>query len=198
MTEGTKAAAMRQPEQANGLSVMSLALATEHVCQVIAEWEPMGYPWNAWREDQTRYALIDPILRALGWNTADPKECSIEHYLQNEQGDHGWVDYALFAGHDIHAHVKGKACPSVLIEAKALQVPLDGHVEQLAWYVEAAKMTKGLGVLTNGSEWWIYEPGSLVSPSPLALAKVDITKGRGGAAARILQTHLNVGKFHSG
>ena len=177
---------------------MSLALTIEHVCQVIAEWEPMGYPWNAWREDQTRYALIDPILRALGWNTADPKECFIEHYLQNEHVDHGWVDYALFAEHDIHAHVKGEACPSVLIEAKALQVPLDGHVEQLAWYVEAAKMTTGLGILTNGSEWWIYEPRSLVSPSPLALAKVDITKGRGGAAAPILQTHLNVGKFHSG
>ena len=197
-TEDAKAATTRQPEQANGLSIMSLALTTEHVCQVIAEWEPMGYPWNSWREDQTRYALIDPIIRALGWNTADPKECSIEHYLQNEQGEHRWVDYALFAERDIHAHVKGEAYPSILIEAKALRVPLDGHVEQLAWYVEAAKMTEGLGVLTNGSEWWIYDTRSLMSPSPLTLAKVDITKGRGGAAARILQRYLNAGRPHFG
>ena len=169
---------------------MNLALTVEHVCDVIAEWDPMGYPWNTWREDQTRYAIIDPIIRALGWNTADPKECSIEHFLRNAQGDGGWADYALFLECDIHAIVEGTVPPTVLIEAKSLRTPLDAHVEQLAWYVDAANMKKGVSVLTNGNEWWIYDAGSLASRCPLPLATVDITRGRGGAAARILRQRL--------
>ena len=30
---------------------------------------------NSWREDQTRYAFIDPIIKALGWDTSDPQKC---------------------------------------------------------------------------------------------------------------------------
>ena len=36
----------------------------------------MGLP--GWREDLTRYGIIDPTIRALGWDTADPKECHPE------------------------------------------------------------------------------------------------------------------------
>ncbi len=128
---------------------MNLALTVEHVCGVIAEWDPMGFPWNTWREDQTRYAVIDPIIRALGWNTADPKECSIEHFMRNAQGDVGWVDYALFLERDVHAIVEGKVQPNVLIEAKSLRAPLDSHVEQLSWYVDAADMTGGLPTVVS-------------------------------------------------
>ena len=42
-------------------------------------------------EYQTRYALIDPILRALGWDSEDPKSCYPEWHYENQR-----VDYALF------------------------------------------------------------------------------------------------------
>ena len=37
-------------------------------------------------------------------------------------------------------------------------VGLDAHVDQLREYVEAEPyMTKGVAVLTNGQEWWLYD-----------------------------------------
>ncbi len=170
---------------------MDLELTVEHICDVIAEWDPMGYPWNAWREYQTRYFVIDPIIRALGWDTIDPKECSIEYFIRDARGESGWADYALFLECDIQDIVDGTVQPTVLVEAKSLRMPLDVHVRQLAWYVQAANMTKGLGVLTSGTEWWIYDTAGLVSPCPLPLATVDITRGRGGAAASILRQRLS-------
>ena len=44
---------------------------------VVREWDEVDL--NSWREDHTRYGVIDPVLRALGWNTADPKECHPEY-----------------------------------------------------------------------------------------------------------------------
>ena len=111
-----------------------------------------------------------------------PERGFIEHFMRNAPGDVGWADYALFPECDVRAIVEGKVPPIVMVEAKSLRTPLESRVEQLAWYVDAAKMTKGLGVLTNGNEWWIYDAGSLVAPCPLPLAKVDITKGRGEPA----------------
>ena len=42
-------------------------------------------------EFATRYALIDPVLRALGWNTEDPSKVVPE--LSTNQGT---PDYALY------------------------------------------------------------------------------------------------------
>ena len=44
----------------------------------IQEWDAIGM--NAWREEHTRYALIDPIITTLGWNAAEPMECHPEWY----------------------------------------------------------------------------------------------------------------------
>lgn len=169
---------------------MGLGLAIEHVCCAISEWDAVGRPWSAWREDQTRYAIIDPIIRALGWNTADPKECFIELPMRDAEGIVGYADYALFVGRNIRDIVDCKVAPSVLIEAKPLRAPLDAHVEQLAWYVATTNMTEGVGVLTNGVEWRLYDVGSLALTCPRLLAIVDITKGRGGAAAGVLRRWL--------
>ena len=41
-------------------------------------------------ETQTRVALIDPLLTALGWDVADPALVTPEY-----RTDVGWADYAL-------------------------------------------------------------------------------------------------------
>ena len=58
-------------------------------------------------ETRTRYALIDPVLSALGWNLADPTQVKFEFEIEG-----GKVDYALFKSELEH--------PAILVEAKRL------------------------------------------------------------------------------
>ena len=69
-------------------------------------------------EAQTRYSLIDPLLRALGWDTTDPAQVVPEY-----RGDGGRqaADYALLGP---------LGQPLVIIEAKHLYEPLREHVAQ--------------------------------------------------------------------
>ena len=60
-------------------------------------------------EMRTRYAVIDPILEALGWDLDDPSQVRVEHEVK-VLGKMRRVDYALLS--------KGK--PVVLVEAKKL------------------------------------------------------------------------------
>ena len=58
-------------------------------------------------ETRTKYALIDPVLGALGWNLADPAQAKFEYEIQQ-----GRIDYALFKAGFKH--------PVILVEAKKL------------------------------------------------------------------------------
>ena len=60
-------------------------------------------------EMRTRYAVIDPILEALGWDIANPSQVRVEYGVK-VSGKMKRVDYALLS--------KGK--PLVLVEAKKL------------------------------------------------------------------------------
>ena len=59
-------------------------------------------------ETATRYALIDPLLTALGWDLQDPGQVQTEY----STGD-GRADYAMLAGGDTSR-------PRLVIEAKKL------------------------------------------------------------------------------
>lgn len=73
----------------DGMNITAIRDAIEKVFATFNEWGP------DWREAQTRYAIIDPILSALGWDTSDPKECRPEWQFK---GSKQRVDYALFSG----------------------------------------------------------------------------------------------------
>ena len=75
-----------------------------------AHWE---YLSTGERETRTKYALIDPILRSLGWDTEDPTQVRMEYEADIGGDGTGRVDYALFNIPDSE--------PYVLIEAKGLQ-----------------------------------------------------------------------------
>ena len=45
-----------------------------------------------WNEMTTRYAVVDPILSALGWRIRLPWECQLQYQL----GQRGSADYALW------------------------------------------------------------------------------------------------------
>ena len=125
------------------------------------EWFRPDHP--SLGETQTRYALIDPILRALGWDTADPKVCYPEWRIKNRR-----VDYALFPNSDVQDFVNGLAVPAIVIEAKSLyrtgqpkgeygQAIWEDDIQQLQRYLDAGpRMDDGLAVFTNGRRWLLY------------------------------------------
>ena len=75
-------------------------------------------------EQNTKGALIEPVLRALGWDTTDP--ACVDREYSGKRGE-GSVDYALMVG--------GK--PPVFVEAKALGEDLERGVRQALGYAAA-------------------------------------------------------------
>ena len=109
-------------------------------------------------EALTRNALVDPLLRVLGWDTEDPALAMPEYRLGS-----GFADYALLNA--------GK--PAIVIEAKKLGTPLYSAAEQSVTYC----VNDGIRyfVATDGRKWDVYETHR---PVPLAEKKIvsfDIT-----------------------
>ena len=95
-------------------------------------------------ETCTRYALIDPVLFALGWNLADVIEVEVEY----EINDSGRVDYALLDNDDK---------PVVIIEAKALSFNGTKMSQERQLEAYAKGMKRGYAVLTNGADWKVWD-----------------------------------------
>ena len=92
-------------------------------------------------EIRTRYALIDPLLRELGWDTSDPSAVVPEY-----SSGSGRADYALMSA--------GR--PAIMVEAKKLGTPLrDDVLGQVLNYC----MMEGTErfAVTDGARWDIYK-----------------------------------------
>jgi hypothetical protein len=92
-------------------------------------------------EAQTRMALIDPILEALGWNLSDSREVELEKHFRSN-GDKDIIDYIL----------KGNC--QIIVEAKTLGSDLDNGRRQVFYYADQTKAKHVF--LTNGLEWRHY------------------------------------------
>lgn len=88
----------------------------------------------------TRYALIDPLLRELGWDTEDPNIVIPEY-----SSGGGRVDYAL----------RNNGKPVIMLEAKKLDRSLNDAIGQGIQYclMEGTEYF----VVTDGRRWEIYE-----------------------------------------
>ena len=89
-----------------------------------------------------RYAMIDPILRGLGWDTSLPWECQPNSRL----GRLGPLDYILY---------DRDGSPSVLIEVERRVSRRQKHRARL--WRQTRGMTGCLAVLTYGWEWEVYD-----------------------------------------
>ena len=116
-------------------------------------------------ESRTRVALIDPILRALGWDVSDPNVVEIEPRVQN-----GWADYALLGSN-------GK--PVFFVEAKKL-ADKDPHLVQTISYIlgEAidGKSNVRYCAWTNGDAWEIYDTTGKNRVMTTSIATEDVAK----------------------
>ena len=107
-------------------------------------------------EALTRYALIDPFLRELGWSTDDPSIVlpeyrigKLEHGRANSR-----ADYALLSSGN----------PSVMVEAKKLGEPLKEGLDQGVIYSFTSGSTHF--VLTDGQTWEVYHLRGEVPSQP--------------------------------
>jgi predicted type IV restriction endonuclease len=108
----------------------------------------------------TRYALVDPILRALGWDTEDPEQVVPEFSTKA-----GRADYALL--------VKGE--PYIIVEAKPLGATLTNAAQQGVNYC----VTEGIPyfVCTDGNRWVIYDTHKPVKLEEKVIAQAEISSG---------------------
>ena len=89
----------------------------------------------------TRYALVDPLLRELGWDTEDPSLVISEY-----QSGHRRADYALL----------GDGKPVMMVEAKKLGTQLRDSVLSQGIQYCLEEGTKHFSV-TDGQRWEVYE-----------------------------------------
>ncbi len=96
-------------------------------------------------EALTRYALIDPLLRELGWDTEDPSMVVPEYRVPNNQ----IADYVLFHGDH----------PAMVVESKKLDESLQGGRALDQGILYCAHTGASYFLLTDGNRWELYESG---------------------------------------
>ena len=116
-------------------------------------------------ETQTCYALIDPLLRVLGWDTQHPALVVPEY-----QSGKVRADYALLSG--------GR--PAMMVEAKSLDTPLRDVVAQGVQYC----VMEGTGhfSVTDGRRWEVYETYKAVPIDEKRIVSFDL---RGQSPAEV-------------
>ena len=130
------------------MSIRAVDDAIRRIRVVVKEWDEAGLDYR--REDQTRYGVIDPVIRALGWDISDPKECHPEYPRPYRDGR---VDYALFRIPDVEATGNNSIDPDIVMESKAFRTLLDDEaVSQLKSYVQAEpRMRRDVAVLSRAT-----------------------------------------------
>lgn len=94
-------------------------------------------------ESTTRYALIDPLLSALGWHLSDPAQVRTEYSMET-----GRLDYAMWQGK--------RLC--LIVEAKKLGASLDKNdpaIRQAIQYCYTSSCD--YFVATDGNQWLGYD-----------------------------------------
>ena len=117
-------------------------------------------------EALTRYALIDPMLRELGWDTSDP-----DMVIPEYSAGGGRADYALLSS----------AKPVMMVEAKKLDEALQSALNQAINYSISGTGNKARYFsATDGANWVIYDTSK--PPAEMLITSFDL-KGPSAAEA---------------
>jgi hypothetical protein len=132
-------------------------------------------------EALTRYSLIDPLLRALGWDTEAP-DIVVPEYNVGE----GRADYALF--HPLPEQMAdgsrpvSSIRPTVIVEAKSLDTPLNEAAKKGIHYC----LEQGIGhfAVTDGRRWEIYETYRQVPLNQKKIVSFDLKEASAAEVCR--------------
>ena len=108
-------------------------------------------------ERETTLYMVDPILRAAGWDLSNPVEVRPEYRVDRYK-----ADYAL--------NLDGQGGASAFIEIKKPNVNLNDHHPQLLNY--CAQQNVDLGILTNGNPAPIGNSGIFAATAPMSSNEV--------------------------
>ena len=113
-------------------------------------------------EENTKATLIEPVLRALGWDTEDVEEVVREYRIKSRDKP---VDYGLLA----------LRTPRLFVEAKGLGENLDDRrwANQIMGYAGVAGVQ--WIVLTDGNEYRLYNTHAPVSVEEKLFRTVRVT-----------------------
>lgn len=138
------------------VDVQNLEKTLAEVAELAAQYSGKGLT-----EQDTKNALIEPILAALGWAKTNLDQVRAEYRHTTKDNP---VDYALFS----------KSHPVLFVEAKALDHSIDEHkfVSQVISYANVAGVHWAL--LTNGRQWALYKVFAEVQGSQKRLFSVEI------------------------
>ncbi len=117
-------------------------------------------------EALTRYVLIDPVLRVLGWDTKDP-EC-VQPEFSTETGK---PDYALL----------WEGTPLIMVEAKALHANLGLAKDKGFQYCWKNKVR--YFAITDGERWEVYNMEKMGGEE---IAVANLSENLGHAARQLL------------
>ena len=123
-----------------------------------------GTPILGANEEATRYALIDPILKALGWEIDNPKYVRVE--CSQDYG--GKPDYTLMKNGKTVCYVEAKKWGTIS-PIKKLTNPLDSDkLNQLKKYCFSNSVPTG--AFSDGGAWYIIDYSK---KNPKVIAFVD-------------------------
>ncbi len=97
-------------------------------------------------EALTRYSLVDPLLRSLNWDTADPSQVVPEYSVSSSVKSVKFADYALLGSN---------GQPRIIVEVKSLQSPLQDAALQALGYCNENGFR--YFAVTDGRFWRLYE-----------------------------------------
>ncbi len=127
------------------MTIANLEQAVSRVRKQLADYPPTREYYNhMYSELATRYLLIDPVVQALDWDLHDFDYAAVEWAMPPGQYVRK-ADYVLF---------NRRERPVIVIEAKYRGRNLVNHESQLEGYT--CQMLSGIGVLTDGMEWRLY------------------------------------------
>ncbi len=124
-------------------------------------------------EAAVREGIVVPVLRELGWNTADPDQVRPEY--TNEAGR---ADYALFSR---------RRQIAALIEVKAVGRSLDGDKQLFRYCFEVGAP---LAMLTDGRSWNFYLPSGRGSPDERRFYSLHLDERSPAEAAQLFDRYL--------
>jgi len=120
----------------------------------------------------TRYALVDPVLRALGWDTEDPDQVVPEF-----QTDVGRPDYILRSDQGFQVGVEAKRYGSdekTFDDARRKALPLFQE-QNIRYYV-----------ITDGDRWVIWDISRPREERPHPIVDVRVSQDSAGEVTRAL------------
>lgn len=153
-----------------------------NLCDVLIQIQDSANQYEATltlNEAATRAVLADPILRALGWDTANTNMVEVEKILDQVR-----ADYALYDSNSI---------PKIIVEAKSLGTDL--NQKKLVMSLVNYAFSIGLNdvFLTDGLVWHHFDN---FQPGHLEPRKVtDLVNDNPVEYAAYLVQHLDAAKF---